>query len=82
MNSWPAIKLDGLRVLVRLGRLKYRFQHVRKILAGRHYSQRLSVAKSDLINSQIREVKTKHRLSEFTTLLMHPLDRLAQAIAI
>ncbi|HLO18599.1 MAG TPA: glycosyltransferase family 2 protein [Anaerolineales bacterium] len=80
-------KLDGNQIgldyeyWLRLGRLKYCFHHVRKVLAGdRHYPERLSVSKSDLISSQIRDVKTKYGLSEFTTLLMHPLDRLAQAI--
>ncbi len=80
-------KLDGNQIgldyeyWLRLGQLKYRFHHVRKVLAGdRHYPERLSVSKSDVIASQIYEVKAKHGLSESTTRLMHPLDRLAQAL--
>lgn len=80
-------KLDGNQIgldyeyWLRLGRLKYRFYHVRKVLAGdRHYAERLSVSKGDLIASQIREVKAKYGLSDFTTQLMYPLDRLAQAL--
>ena len=66
---------------MRLGRLGYHFYHVRKILAGdRHYPERASVMKRDLINSQIREVKTRYGISEFYSQIMHPIDRLAQAI--
>ena len=66
---------------LRLGRLGYRFYHVRKILAGdRHYPERASVTKRDLINMQIRKVKTKYGISKFYSQIMHPIDRVAQAM--
>jgi glycosyltransferase involved in cell wall biosynthesis len=57
------------------------FAHINVILAGdRHYPQRLSVVKRDLIDSQIEAVKVQFGFSKKYFWFLYLLDRFAQAI--
>jgi glycosyltransferase involved in cell wall biosynthesis len=59
----------------------FTFAHINVILAGdRHYPQRLSVVKRDLINSQIEAAKVNYGFSKKHYRFLYLLDRSAQAI--
>lgn len=66
---------------LRLGTLGYRFYHVRELFAGdRQYPERLSVVNKELINTQIKQVKLRHRISPVWQRVMYPFDRFIQAL--
>jgi len=59
----------------------FAFSHINVILAGdRHYPQRLSVVKRDLINSQIEAVKVKFGFPKKNYWFLYLFDRSAQAL--
>ena len=59
----------------------YSFFHVNKILAcDRHYQERISVTKKDMIENQIHLVKTKLGIYQTSNLLIYAIDRCFQAI--
>ncbi len=66
---------------MRLAVRGFTFSHINVILAGdRHYPQRLSVVKRDVINSQIEAVKVKFGFSEKHCKYLYLLDRSAQSL--
>jgi len=66
---------------LRLVKKGYVFQHINKILAcDRHYPERVSVMQKSLINLQITNLKAKLGLFGIQMWLMHPVDRLFQAV--
>jgi glycosyltransferase involved in cell wall biosynthesis len=80
-------KLDGSLIgldyeyWMRLGVQGFTFFHINVILAAdRHYSQRLSVLKKDLINSQMEAAKIRFGFSNKHNRFLYLFDRSAQAV--